>query len=305
MKNILLTGATGYIGSNIARRLVLDGHNVHIIVRSSSKLELLSDIKHHLNIHIIEGKISNLVEVFQTAKPEAVFHLAALFIAEHKAEDVDRLIESNILFGTQLLEACKTAGVKYFINTGTHWQNYNGDTYNPANLYAATKQAFECISKYYMETSQMRMVTLKLVDTYGPFDPRPKVMSLFKRIAKSGEALDMSPGEQEMGFLYIDDVVKGFMLALEYVQKMKPHEQQSFVLAPNEFCSLKEAAKIFQQVSGCSLNINWGKRGYRNREVMKIMFKETNLLKDTQTVTLAEGIKKMLDIEASNNDVRD
>jgi nucleoside-diphosphate-sugar epimerase len=303
MPNILITGATGYIGSNIARKLVLDGHQVHIIVRSSSRLDLLSDIKNNLNIHIFDEKTPDLIEILAIIKPYVVFHLAALFIAEHKAGDVDSLIKSNILFGAKLLEACKRTDVKYFINTGTHWQNYNGDGYNPVNLYAATKQAFEDIAKYYTETSQMRMITLKLVDTYGPFDPRPKIMSLLKRIAKSGEALDMSQGEQELGLLYIDDVVKGFMVALEYVKKMPPHEQQSFLLAPSEYYRLKDVAKVFQQVSGHGLNINWGKRAYRNREVMKIMTKETNILKGVKAIKLSEGIKKMLETEAGSINV--
>lgn len=70
-----------------------------------------------------------------------------------------------------MLEACKKAETKWFLNTGTIWQNYNvsdkSDEYNPVDLYAASKQAFITMAKYYTETSKLRFCTLKLCDTYG------------------------------------------------------------------------------------------------------------------------------------------
>lgn len=297
ISKVLITGATGYIGSNLARRFIQDGLRVDIITRPSSKFDLISDIKDMINIHIFDGQTSELINIFESVKPDIVIHLAALFIAEHKSEDILPLLQSNLLFGTQILEAAAKSRVRYFVNTGTHWQNYNGSEYNPVNLYAATKQAFEVLAKYYLEISDMRMLTVKLMDTYGPFDPRPKIMSLFKRIAKSGEPLDMSPGDQELGLLYIDDVVKGFIRAIAYVEQMQPHMQSSCILAPNIFCKLKEIACIFQEVSGTQLNIVWGKRKYRNREIMKINSNEFNLLEHQDTVVLKDGIKMMLEIE--------
>ncbi|WP_144034102.1 NAD-dependent epimerase/dehydratase family protein [Sporomusa silvacetica] len=66
-------------------------------------------------------------------------------------------------------------------------------------MYTATKQALESLSRYYTQTTSMRMITLKLLDTYGPNDPRPKLFSLLNRIAQTGETLDMSGGQMVDG----------------------------------------------------------------------------------------------------------
>ena len=72
-------------------------------------------------------------------------------------------MSSNITFGTQLVEAMVANGCYQFVNTGTSWQHYENDEYNPVNLYAATKQAFEDILRYYVETSALRVITLTQV----------------------------------------------------------------------------------------------------------------------------------------------
>ncbi|NLB78020.1 MAG: NAD(P)-dependent oxidoreductase, partial [Clostridiaceae bacterium] len=167
MKNVLLTGATGYIGSNIARTLLCEGYEVHIIARPFSGFDLLADIKNNVKIHIYNGEPEKLNDIFKEIHPDILIHLASIYVAEHQAKDIGSLVNSNILFGTEVLNAAISCGVNYFINTGSYWQNYNGDAYNPVNLYAATKQAFECIMKYYREVSKLRSVTIKLVDTYG------------------------------------------------------------------------------------------------------------------------------------------
>lgn len=296
MESIIVTGATGFVGSNLARRLVTDGYNLTVIVRPQSSLDLIKDIQDKINIFVYTGKIGELIKVFNMVRPTAVFHLASCFIAEHKSDEVTSLIESNLLFGTQVLEAAAISNVKFFINTGTHWQNYNGEKYNPVDLYAATKEAFEVVAKFYIESTYMRMLTVKLCDTYGPNDPRKKVISLFKRIARTGEQLDMSNGEQEMGLVYIDDVIEGFLIALKYVQDMRTHEQKSYIIAPHHVYTLRETAEIFELASGSVLNIKWGARAYRKREMMKISNNEENLLKTIRTVDLFDGFKKTFQI---------
>ena len=297
MQKVLLTGATGYIGSNIARTLLDEGYEVHIIMRPYSKTDLLSDIKEKIRIHVFGGSTKELIDIFTEITPYLVIHLAALYVAEHTAADIESMLNSNLYFGTQVLEASANSGVKYFINTGTYWQNYNGEEYNPVNLYAAMKQAFESILKYYIEISEMRSVTLKLIDTYGLSDPRPKIMTLLKRASENGDKLEMSPGEQEVGLVYIDDVVRAFLLAIQAVQRLGPHMRDSYIIAPDKYYVLKDVVKIFEEVSGKKLNIVWGKRPYRKREILKINVDEPNILAGLRLISLDEGIRMILDKE--------
>ncbi len=299
IKTVIITGATGYIGSNIARRLHEEGYEVHIIVRTKSSLDLITDIEKDIFIHQYVEDAEKLLEMFRKIRADVVIHLAGMFVSEHKKEQVEGLLQANVIFSTQILQATVESGMKYFINTGTNWQNYCGEQYNPVNLYAATKEAFKDILLYYTKTSQLRTITLKLLDTYGPFDPRKKIMSLFSKIAVTGEQLDMSKGEQELGLVYIEDVIKAYMIALDKITTMKEHDNKTYLVSPKEIYTLKQIATIFEDVSGKTLHIHWGKRAYREREVMKIIMCFPNILEEVNTLSLNEGIKKMLELESN------
>lgn len=266
--NILVTGATGYIGSNIVREMSIK-HNLYILVRPKSKVENFPTSK----VFIFNDNISLLSSFLNENKIDGVIHLASSVIVEHKPEQIKDLILSNIYLGTAILEACVNTKVRWFLNTGTIWQNYNSpdyeDKYNPVNLYAATKQAFMTMAKYYTETSDIRFCTLKLCDTYGPGDTRRKVMSLFEEIAKSGATLDMSPGEQKLDLLHIDDVVKGFETLANLLNENKEDLRDEYVLSSGKQISLKDLAAQYEKEHNVKLNINWGGRPYRKREVMK------------------------------------
>ncbi|EGT2197547.1 epimerase [Clostridioides difficile] len=300
MRKVVLTGGSGYIGSNLARKLYTLGYDIYVIVRQDSRLDLICDIEKNINIYYFDGKILSLNNFMNEIKPDLVIHLASLFINEHTTLQIDELINSNILFSTQLIETSLRANVKYFINTGTHWQNYNGENYNPVNLYAATKEAFQNICKYYSEVTDMSIITIKLIDTYGPYDPRPKIMNLLKDIYFNKKTLNMSSGEQELGLLYIEDVIKAYLIAIEKIQKMNPKECRTFFALPKKIYSLREVVDIFQCAVGEKLDINWGKRPYRKREIMKIYINDENILENEDIIGLYEGIKCMLEIERTD-----
>lgn len=302
-KKVLLTGATGYIGSFLAKKLYMLNYDVHILVRENSKLDSISEIEKNISLHVFNGDTIELNNILKNIEPDIVINLASLYLGNHTSSQLIDLINSNVLFPTQLIEASINAKVSYFINTGTHWQNYNDCNYNPVNLYAATKEAFESISKYYIEVSNMRMITLKLIDTYGPYDFRPKVINLLKKIAISGENLEMSGGEQELGLVYIDDVIKAYLIAIETIKKLKPKEYKQFLVLPKKIYKLKEVIEIFQSVIGKKLNIELGKLPYKDREMMKVYTNGENILKNASTMDLYEGINLMMNIE-KNSDVK-
>lgn len=235
-----------------------------------------------------------MVSFFRKIEPIGVFHLASKFIAEHKAEEVDILINSNILFSTQLLEAMKEANVKNLINTGTSWQYYDNDDYNPVCLYAATKQAFEAIIEYYIQAEAFKIITLVLFDTYGENDTRPKLMNLLKKVTTEGTALEMSAGEQQLSLVHIADVCRAFIIAFEILERQQINEHKHYAVVSDEIYTLKEIVQIFEQQANKKLNITFGKRPYRKREVMRVWDKGEKLPNWKIKTSLEEGIKKVL-----------
>lgn len=202
---ILITGATGFVGRNLFSKMTQE-HELFLLTRESSNASILAP-EHE---YVFTGDIDHLKEYLESEKIDGVIHLATKYVAEHESSQILDLIMSNIYLGTAVLDAASRAGVKWFLNIGTIWQNYNSpnytDEYNPVNLYAASKQAFMTMAKFYTETSPIRFCTLKLCDTYGEGDTRRKIMDLFAENAKSGNPLDMSKGEQLIDIVHISKV---------------------------------------------------------------------------------------------------
>lgn len=290
---ILVTGANGFIGQNLVKVLLDKNYEVHCIVRVDSNT---SNISQNITIFKYDQNIDGLIEYFNEQKFDGLIHLASLFLATHTKNDISNLISSNIKFGTELLEACKISDVKWFINTGTFWQNYENEDYNPVNLYASTKEAFENIAKYYTETSNLIFTNIKLNDTFGANDTRNKVFNLWNKIAKSGETLEMSAGEQIIDISYIDDVVLAYEVLITHLSSDQKEDFKSkeFVVTNNEKYSLKELSKLFEEATNTKLSIKWGARPYREREVM-IPYNNGEIVPNwKQKYTLKEAIKKTI-----------
>jgi CDP-paratose synthetase len=264
---VFVTGATGFIGKNLVNKLIELNFEITVNLHSDKPSPFSDEVKtYRLN----EMDIQSDIDFFKKSKFSGIIHLASLYLTAHQPEEAIELVNSNIRFSTHMLECAAQAGINWFINTGTFWQNYENASYSPVNLYAASKQAFECIAQYYIETNKINFCTLRLSDTYGPNDSRPKIFNLFDKIAKSGETLEMSPGDQVLDISFIDDVINAFILLAQYLETKKPIQENGAVYAVKaEKCyTLKELVAVYEGVTDKKLNINFGGRPYREREVM-------------------------------------
>ncbi|MGB3946841.1 MAG: NAD(P)-dependent oxidoreductase [Bacteroidia bacterium] len=288
---ILITGATGFIGKHLVKRLLADGHTVLAIVRPNSDTAFLDT--HNVSYFNYNANNDSLFSYLQAEQPDGIMHLASKVVVEHTSNQIDDIIGSNILFPTHLLEAAVKANVKWFINTGTFWQHYENNSYSPVNLYAASKQSFEDIARYYFESSNINFVTFKLSDTFGPNDNRPKIVNLWIQSALSGETLEMSAGEQIIDISYIDNIVDGFLTLSNLISSdfKRAICGKSFVIKSEKRLSLKELAQVFTTVTGLKPNITWGKKTYRKREVMQPWQDGETIPGFTPKVSLEEGIK--------------
>jgi len=299
MKKVIVTGATGYIGSNLVKKLLEMNMEVHIITRSTSKFDLLNGFKNKLNIFEYNNSIQNIIDYFKQVKADIVFHLAALCIFEHKSEDVNNLIQSNIEFGTNILEAMAKSDTKRIINTGTFCQHYIDENYNPTGLYGATKEAFEKILEYYVEADNISAITLKLFDTYGYNDPRGKVLCLFNKASATNESIDMTLGEQYMDLVYIDDVVNAFICASDLTNNnLKQHKK--YFVKTGKLIKLKDLAKLYENTFNIKLNINWGAREYRKREIMMPYEDGETLPNWKPSLMIEDGLKHLYELKQND-----
>ena len=155
------------------------------------------------------------------------------------------------------------------VNTGSFWEQMKSGQDNiPVNLYAASKICFENILRYYADAKNLRFITLKLFGVYGPNGPRGKIFSLLKKSLTIKKPVLLSPGKQVIDLIYINDVVDAYEKAIQYVYKKDNSKPELFFIGSGRGLKLRNIGRIFERCAGGSLNVKWGGRPYRTREIM-------------------------------------
>ncbi len=164
----------------------------------------------------------------------------------------------------------KLEGPACFLNTGSIWQHYEGAPYDPVNLYAATKQAFVDVLRYYEAVAGMRSMTLELTDSYGPDDPRPKLVQLLLEAERTGATLPMTAGEQVIDLVHVDDIARAFEVAARLLVSTATR-MPAYSIDSDRPLQVRELVTIFERVRRTKLSIEWGKLDYRPRETFTPM----------------------------------
>ena len=214
MQNILITGSSGFIGSNILLN-ILNKHNIYITSRSkiSIKLKELKVIhyKNHLDLNKKLKKI----------KIDIIIHCGTHYVKNHNVSDINKLTLANIEFGVILLENLKSMGVKKFINFSTVWQNYNGKQDIAYNLYSAFKLSYSKILDYYIgKFSFIRFYNLFISDTYGENDNRSKIINLIKQNIRNKKKIRIVSKELSINLLNVKDIVAAVRIIVD--KNVKP-----------------------------------------------------------------------------------
>lgn len=264
--NIAVTGSTGFIGSSLLSR-EFDDINFFPIIRQSTNKSIFVD--RNIPFFVFDqNNISGLLDYFNEFNIHGVIHLASLYLKDHESDQIGELVDSNLKFSTSICEAFVKSDAKWFINTGTFWEHFNNEDYNPINLYSATKHAFQDILKYYIRRFPNKKIsTLKLNDTFGPGDLRPKIFNLWNTISDTNESLKMSPGGQLIDIMYIENVLDAYLFLCHLLNGDDPYKNE-YMLTSGELYTLRELADLFVTITEKSLNIEWGALPYREAENM-------------------------------------
>jgi len=286
---VLVTGITGYIGSQLAKSLCSE-HTVFGLVRLPLNTTYLPQaIRERLTLFPCDGTGKSVLSALKASRPDIVYHLAAHYTDGNSLDDVQRLTESNLAFGASLLEAMNEADCRRLVYATTVTTHREGKGYAPLTLYAAAKQAFSSLVEFYTGAGLMRAAALALSDTYGPCDKRPKVLNLVRRAVLEDKELDLTSGNQIYDAVYIDDVVRAFA-GVPALLGDAPH--QFFQLGSGEPLSLRDTVELMLRVNHLSLRANWGGRPEPGHQIQKRLQIYPAPPNWKQEVSLEEGLRR-------------
>lgn len=292
---VLITGSTGYIGGKLASELIGAGCRVVAVVRSVEKAHELS--RRLPAIGIVQSRQPDgLAEAVADARPDIVFHLAALRVPIARRDDVDATIGSNILLGIDVVESALAAGCRTFVNTGTQSQHLAGTSdYAPTDLYAASKQAFQDLLAYYTAYRGLRAVTLKLSDVYGPGDPRRRLVDLLIAAQMSGAPIELTEGLQEIDLLHVDDAVAAFRRTGAALLAGSPLEPE-YSIASGRRLTLRALAHLIEVVGAAPIDARWGRRPYAPGTLMVPWAGSARPPGWAPEIRLEDGLRELVDL---------
>lgn len=237
MKNILVTGAAGFIGSNLVRELLANGYIVTGIDNFDSfydpaiKWANISDFQSDGNFTMRHGDIRDkefLSVAFDESKPDCVVHLAARAGVRPSIDDPELYYDVNVKGSLILLDTMRASGVKNFVfasSSSVYGNNKKvpfSETDNvdhPISPYAATKKAGELLCYNYHHLYSFNIFCLRFFTVYG-YNQRPEMaIQHFGRLLKEGKPIVMyGDGTTKRDYTYIDDIVSGIIASIERVK---------------------------------------------------------------------------------------
>lgn len=219
---VLVTGAAGFIGSHLARRLVRKGADVHVVTSEVSTMSppRLFDIREEITIHEANLMDRSAMDVVaRSVKPQLVFHLAAYTHVGKSWQRVDECVQTNIQGTVNLLRSLEPVGYERFVNTGT--SEIYGDIdvpfredaqVAPISPYSVSKYAAEQFCRMFHLGLGWPIVLARPFNAYGPAQTPDRIIPETIVRALRKQELKTTSGRQTREFNFVEDIVDGFLL---------------------------------------------------------------------------------------------
>ena len=300
---VLVTGATGFIGSHLVRRLVADGADVHALTSTVSSVypTRLVDVRSSITLH--EGSLddrSAMESLARRVKPTHVLHLGAYTHVGKSWQRVDECIQTNVQGTVNLLQALEPHGYERFVYTGT--SEIYGDIevpfredaqVNPISPYSVSKYAGERYCRMFHQGYGWPVVMLRPFNAYGPAQSPDRVIPEIITRALRGDELRMTTGRQTREFNYVEDLVDGFVLAAT----VDGIEGEVLNLGNGDEVSMRELASTVLELLGNPIEAQFGALADRPTEIWRMFCDSTKArsrLGWAPRHTLAEGLDKTI-----------
>lgn len=257
---ILLTGASGFLGSALALRLRQLDHDVVLLARQNSRLWRLGDQTDNFRVARYAGS-EELKPLLAEIDPDAIVHTACAY--GRRDETLADIVGANLGLGLEILQVLEARERStLFLNTGTVLEP-------GVNAYALSKNQFSDWGHLLAERTvgKVRFINVRLQHMYGPHDDATKFTTHVLRACKRGDAtLQLTAGEQKRDFIYIDDVTSAYatLLAHGATLPLAVDVDVGTGTAPQ----IREFVETVKRLTGAATELQFGAIPYRNNEAM-------------------------------------
>ena len=288
---ILLSGATGFLGSHLLKSFLDMDYKVIALKRSTSNTYRIDSYLEKISIYDIDKL--DLNTIFRNYKIDLVINTVTNY--GRKDNKVISILNTNLIFGLNLLEESVHNNVKAFINTDTLLErNINSYSLSKAQLVDWM---------HFLSNHNTKMINIKIEHMYGPLDDENKfIYWLINQLKQNVEKIDLTSGIQKRDFIYIDDIVRAYEIIINNLNKLKNFEE--FELGTGTSIKVKGfIEKIYLELSkkqNITTKLNFGKISYRNNENMNMQanIQKLEKLNWKPKVSIEDGIKRILKEES-------
>ena len=282
-RRVLITGASGFLGSHLARRLAAE-MQVYALGRSP---ESLANLPKSVASSIYPPTPEGLVDLVQEISPDDIVHLAAGYAKGHSPAGISEAVRANYEIPWLLLEGARRSGAT-FAYTSTYWLREVDGAVLPATAYASSKHALAVMAKYFAHNFGIPVTEMVLYDTYGPHDSRDKLVPYLIRCALTGQVASLREPDSLVDLVYIDDVVDGLTTTL-----VSPASDGFHRWALRSGCAIEihDLLSVVRSVTGQPIPVKWTHERIPHRHLARETIAEslTNWSPATQ---LEDGIAR-------------
>jgi CDP-3, 6-dideoxy-D-glycero-L-glycero-4-hexulose-4-reductase len=235
-KKILITGSTGFIGSNIVSYLLKKNIYIYTLLRTKNKKNInIGRLKKNKNYKPIFFKnFKELEKKLKKLKIDIIINCATYYSTKNDTQTIQNLIKTNVIFCSIVLEILNKK-IKKFINFGSMMEYSRGNYFSPKNFYAITKYSFQKIGEFYkLNNKRIKFYNLKLYETYGNNDKRKKIIPTIINNYSKNKNTKIISKNLKMNFIHINSLTKAIKMII--YDKIK---EGDYCLKNNKFTNIK------------------------------------------------------------------
>ncbi len=272
---VLLTGATGFLGSHFLRHLLINGDDVAILIRESSNTWRISDLVSSKKLCIIYSSMQSISDArtqISDFSPDIVYHLAWQGGNSSVYQEDPNQVFSNLEGTLELIRISSECGVKAWIGMGTavEYGEFNG-IFNekmipkPISLYGLSKYTTGLLVEKLCSIYGLRFVWIRPFWTYGPYDDRLRLIPYVILSLLYNKRPKLTLGEQKWDYLYVDDAIEAL-----YVLGVNHNAQGVFNLGSGQTIVLRDLVEYMRDKINRKISLVFGEVPYKNGQIMHL-----------------------------------